>query len=172
MKRGLRILCLGPFLLLGACATSSRHRLDSLVAAQQEADQAYARGDMQQALKDYQALAQEVPGQALYWFRLGNVQFRLQQPEEAVKAYEHALRLDQGNAKAWYNLGIVRLRMAEAAFMQAAQQGSKGDPVQRQGLRMADGIAGLTGADRTAKEGDATGAAPKDAAPKPRGNGT
>jgi len=179
-RRVSRLLCLTPLLLLGACATSSRHRLDTLVATQQKADQAYAAGDMQAALKDYQALTKAVPRQAPYWFRLGNVRFRLGQPDEAVEAYRQALKLDPGNDEAWYNLGIVRLRMAEAAFVQAAQQkaeGEAGTALQQRSAGLADGIARLTGGDHADKEkADAVSApaSPPDATPPPdaRANGT
>lgn len=147
MRHRPSVVCVLPLsLLLASCATAGRHhQLSNLASTQWQAEQAYAQGNLQQALKGYQALIKAMPKQADFWFRLGNVQFRQGQPHYAAKSYLKALQIDPGNQGAWYNLGIVRLREAEAAFVQAAQQGRPSDPLQQRSTGMADGIAHLTG---------------------------
>ncbi|MGY3039857.1 cytochrome c-type biogenesis protein CcmH/NrfG [Rhodanobacter sp. TND4EL1] len=130
--------------VLVGCASSGPKHLKATLARQQQAEHAYASGNLAQALADYQALTHDMPRHADYWFRLGNVRVRMQQPDEAADAYRQALQLSPGHAKAWHNLGIVRLRQAEAAFGQSARYAVGVDaPLQQQSAQMADGIGQL-----------------------------
>jgi cytochrome c-type biogenesis protein CcmH/NrfG len=130
--------------LLCGCATSARKQLTSTIQRQQKAEQAYASGDLAQALVAYQALTRDVPGHADFWFRLGNVQVRMKRPDQAVDAYQHVLRIQPDHAKAWHNMGIIRLRQAEAAFGQSARYAAGVDPpLQQRSAQMAHGLASL-----------------------------
>ncbi|GLQ96507.1 tetratricopeptide repeat protein [Dyella mobilis] len=128
--------------LLVGCATSVPKQVESIVATQHDADDAYAHGDMPLALQRYQALTKAMPKEASYWFRLGNVQFKLMQPDAAIVSYQQAIALKPGYTEALYNLGIVRLRLAQAAFAQASQQNR--DPLAQRSAHFAYGIATLT----------------------------
>jgi len=105
---------------MSGCASSGSKRLQPTLQRQQLAEQAYAGGNLPQALADYRQLTRDMPSHADFWFRLGNVLVRLQQPDQAVDAYQHVLHIEPDHAKAWHNLGIIRLRQAEAAFAQGA----------------------------------------------------
>lgn len=113
--------------LLAGCATSPTARLSDLAAVQQQADSAYSRHDWRTAAAAYGALTQRVPGNAAYWFRLGNCYARLDRPEPAVAAYRAALQRDPHIAPAWHNLGVVLLEQSQAAFQQAAANAKSGD---------------------------------------------
>lgn len=131
--------------VLGACSASPTKQLRETVAQQQQAEQAYRSGHPEQALASYQALVRELPQNADFWFRLGNVYVRLNRPDDAVDAYRHALRIEPGHAKAWHNLGIVRMRQAEAAFAQSAQRAAGIDAdLQRDSAAMLRGIAAVS----------------------------
>lgn len=139
-------------LALAGCAGADQVRGSpvELGRLEQQATQAYAAGHYTQALTAYQQLAARVPGQAEVWFRLGNVQTRLEQLDQAADAYLHALALDPHDAKAMHNLGVVRLRQAEAAFAQSANSAGRAQPSLRgQSTRMADGIARLVSPEAT-----------------------
>jgi tetratricopeptide (TPR) repeat protein len=141
--------------LLAGCATSVPKQVESIVTTQREADDAYAHGDMQLALQRYQALTKAMPKEASYWFRLGNVEFKLMQPDAAIAAYQQAITLNPGYTEALYNLGIVRLRMAQAAFVEASRQDAAHDPLAERSAHFAYGIATLTNPASAVVHGDA-----------------
>lgn len=161
--------------LLAGCATSSVDRqLGSIVATQREADDAYAHGDMQVALQRYETLIKAVPKESSYWFRLGNVQFRLMQLDAAIASYQQAITLKPGYTEAWYNLGIVRLRMAQIAFVRGSQQAPSNDPVAAQSAHFAEGIAALTDVEHDGQHSDgqhSNATAPAAPSPTPAGQG-
>lgn len=131
-------------IVLGGCASSPSARLRTTIDQQQQAGQAYADGKLMQALSGYQALTATHPQNADFWFRLGNVNVRLERPDDAVVAYQHVLQIEPSHAKAWHNLGIIRLRQAEAAFAQSAQTAAGVDAsLQQESATMVHGIAGL-----------------------------
>ena len=147
-------------LALAGCAGTGRVRTDAVQIGrlEQETAQAYAAAHYPQALAGYRQLTARVPGHEEFWFRLGNVQTRLEHLDEAADAYLRALALDPRDAKAMHNLGVVRLRQAEAAFAQSAHSaGDAQQDLRGQSTRMADGIARLAGPDAAA---GANGASP------------
>lgn len=130
--------------LSGCASTPKTHHLKTVVAEQRQAQMAYEKGDLTQALAGYEALSQTMPSNVDFWFRLGNIHVRMEQPNLAVAAYEHALQLDSGNAKAWHNLGIVRMRQAAAAFAQSAHAaGANAPDLGRASAQMAHSLAEL-----------------------------
>lgn len=116
---------------LASCATSSTAKLSDLAAVQQQADNAYSRHDWRAAAAAYDALTQHVPGNAAYWFRLGNCYARLDQPQPAVVAYRAALQRDPHIVAAWHNLGSVLLQQSQAAFQQAFAKAKSTDPLKQ-----------------------------------------
>jgi tetratricopeptide (TPR) repeat protein len=83
-----------------------------------------AQGYYQQALEDYQLLAQsEDPPNAATYNNLGIVHGVLQQPEEAVRAFQRGLEIDPNQPKVRLNLGEMYYRLgqfkeSEACFRQ------------------------------------------------------
>jgi cytochrome c-type biogenesis protein CcmH/NrfG len=148
--------------LLAGCASHGtlpppRPAVD-VVKDTQEANQAYAAGDMRHAADLYAAIVEAQPDDADAWFRLGNARFRLQQPDEAVVAYGRAIQLRPGYPQAEYNLGVVRLKQAQAAMIASAQAGKPGDTLRRDSARIAQRLARV--ADDVGTRGKGEGGAP------------
>ncbi len=147
VMRSASLVFVATLAMLSGCATSPKtHHLKNVIAAQQRAENAYENGDLTQALAGYEALTRTLPDNVDFWFRLGNIHVRMEQPDQAVTAYEHVLHLDAEHAKAWHNLGIVRLRQAAAAFTQSAHTAGANDPeLSRASAQMAHSLATLAG---------------------------
>ena len=71
-----------------------------------EADSAYARGQYQQAIKDYEALLKQGAAPELY-YNLGNAYYRTENITRAVLNYERALLLSPGDRDIRFNLQIA-----------------------------------------------------------------
>jgi tetratricopeptide (TPR) repeat protein len=126
----------------------------------QEADRAYASGDIRRAADLYASIVERVPEDADAWFRLGNARFRLQQPDEAVVAYQRAIGIRPDHARALYNLGVVRLKQAQAAMIASAQAGKPGDALRRDGSLIAQRLAKVGEDISPAADCDCDGGAP------------
>jgi len=72
-----------------------------------EADSAYARGQFQQAVKDYEALLKQGVSTDLY-YNLGNAYYRMDEIPRAVLNYERALLLSPGDRDVRFNLQMAR----------------------------------------------------------------
>ena len=72
-----------------------------------EADEAYKKGNYQQAIKDYETLLKTSPSSTLY-YNLGNAYFRSDNITQAILAYERALELDPGDNDTRFNLEFAR----------------------------------------------------------------
>lgn len=73
----------------------------------QNADDEYAKGNYQQAIKDYQELLKTGVSPEIY-YNLGNAYFRTDNITQALLAYERALRLSPGDDDIRYNLQYAR----------------------------------------------------------------
>lgn len=73
----------------------------------QNADEEYARGNYQQAIKDYEELLKTGVSSELY-YNLGNAYFRTDNLTLALLSYERALRLSPGDDDIRYNLQYAR----------------------------------------------------------------
>lgn len=149
VKPGIRIaprwLGAGFFLLLTACANMPGKPGADLFDLQRQAAEAYQQQHYKSALAFYQRLAQQVPGDALIWFRLGNVQARLSMPDEAVASYRHALLLNPRLSKAWHNMGVIQLRQAAATYTEMATQVDPIDPLHGLALHNAEQLLQMLG---------------------------
>lgn len=145
MMRIASLVLVATMATLSGCASTPRtHHLETVVANQRQAEIDYEKGNLAQALSGYEALTRTLPSNVDFWFRLGNIHVRMEQPALAAVAYEHALQLDSGNAKAWHNLGIVRMRQAAAAFAQSAHvAGANAPELGRVSAQMAHSLAEL-----------------------------
>ena len=72
-----------------------------------EADEAYKKGNYQQAIKDYETLLKTSPSSTLY-YNLGNAYFRSDNITQAILAYERALELNPGDNDTRFNLEFAR----------------------------------------------------------------
>lgn len=81
--------------------------LQSHAITKQNADDEYAKGNYQQAIKDYQELLRSGVSADIY-YNLGNAWFRTDNITQAVLAYERALLLSPGDEDIRYNLQYAR----------------------------------------------------------------
>ena len=72
-----------------------------------EADSAYAQGNYQQAIKDYEQLLKKGVSTDLY-YNLGNAYYRMDEMPRAVLNYERALLLSPGDGDVRFNLQMAR----------------------------------------------------------------
>lgn len=124
-----------------------------LLAIRKEAEQHYEAQDYAKALPLYERLVKGVPGDALSWFQLGNVQARLKLNNQAVKSYEQAVQLDPNLSKAWHNMGLLQLQQSANSFTQMAQLTKEEDPLSDRAMKMSQGTLALL--DRKAEAGAA-----------------
>ena len=80
--------------------------LSTSAVTKAEADSAYARGQYQQAIKDYEALLKQGAAAELY-YNLGNAYYRTENITRAVLNYERALLLAPGDRDIRINLQIA-----------------------------------------------------------------
>ena len=80
--------------------------LSASAVTKAEADSAYARGQYQQAIKDYEALLKQGAAAELY-YNLGNAYYRTENITRAVLNYERALLLAPGDRDIRINLQIA-----------------------------------------------------------------
>ena len=81
--------------------------MTSFAVTKVEADSAYARGEYQQAIKDYEALLKHGASADLY-YNLGNAYYRTENITRAVLNYERALLLSPGDRDIRFNLQIAQ----------------------------------------------------------------
>lgn len=143
MKSRCCVAVLTMILLVGCVSTVPHKEVAAILALQQQAEAAYAQGDMAQALSSYRVLLDAMPGDTTIWFRLGNIYARLDQPQDAVAAYRQVLQRDAVHAKAWHNLGVVLLQQAQEAFSRSEQTARGDDMLRDQSHAMANAIADL-----------------------------
>ncbi len=130
-----RLTAIFIFLLLSGCQTISQNDPELIrtgnTLAEDEiiARTAYENKDYVQAERAYKRLTLDMPGDALSWYKLGNIYARKNNPGEAQKAYKEALLRDPNNAKIWHNLGVVQLRKAVLSFLNVKQNSEPGSPL-------------------------------------------
>lgn len=127
--------------VLGGCGGETTRReaqpaasLD-FEASAAAAREAYEARDWRTAERHYAVLAKEIPQEAEYWFRLGNIYARTGRPDLAVRAYRETLVRDADFAKAWFNMGIVQLRQAANSFLKMEIHVAEDDPMRVQAGR-------------------------------------
>jgi len=81
--------------------------LSAQAVTKTDADSAYARGNYQQAVKDYEALLKQGVSTDLY-YNLGNAYYRMDEMPHAVLNYERALLLSPGDRDVRFNLQMAR----------------------------------------------------------------
>ncbi|MCD8289379.1 MAG: BatD family protein [Prevotella sp.] len=81
-------------------------------ATKQMADAEYAKGNYQEAIKEYNEVLADGVSAALY-FNLGNAYYRTENITQAVLAYERALKLSPSDDDIRFNLQLARSRTAD-----------------------------------------------------------
>lgn len=106
MTRRLALTAL--FLLSCAPALPARAADSEAETGFQEANRLYEKGEFDEALQRYAALASRGFGGVSLFYNLGNVHFRRGQRGEAVLWYERAARLAPRDSDVLFNLGLAR----------------------------------------------------------------
>ena len=81
--------------------------LSANAVTKQNADDEYAKGNYQQAIKDYQEILKTGVSSEIY-YNLGNAYFRTDNITQALLAYERALQLSPGDNDIRFNLQYAR----------------------------------------------------------------
>ena len=89
---------------------------DSVDAQLDEADVLYRQGNLEAAAGIYKSLLKSESGNAIAYYRLGNIAFRGKQLKRASFYFQKALELQPDNDRAHYNLAVTHLSMAERHF--------------------------------------------------------
>lgn len=113
-------------LTAAACQSAPGRGGGDLLALKQKADQAYDEGRMLDAERYYQRILEEAPNTAQVWFRLGNINLRVDRLEAAVHAFRQCLTYDRNDVRCWNNLSVAYVQMAAATLEQGSEQ--VGDP--------------------------------------------
>ncbi|WP_158543468.1 tetratricopeptide repeat protein [Dyella solisilvae] len=152
--------------VLCGCTGPSAHRhgidINSQLAIQKHAEDAYKSGRYADAIADYRVLTADMPKNADYWYRMGNALVRMDKPDDAVLAYQAALLRNPEHAGAWHNLAIVRLRQSIAALEQTSNMAKDDARLRESSMVLAKALRDLS-VERAAT--DETGAAPAKAGP-------
>ena len=125
--------------LTGVKETEETPKVDFL-ALKEEADFAYLNNDMVTSERNYKILVQEIPGEALFWFRLANVYVRTNRPDAAISLYREAVIRDPEFSKAWYNLGIVQLKQTAFSLNEMLIYTDRNDPLYSKAATMLEEI--------------------------------
>jgi len=97
----------------------------------QEAGRAYQQSRWIEAVRLYQRVVEQVPGDTDAWFRLGNTYAQQGAFQRAIHAYEKSLAQDAEQPKAWFNLSTAYLLNAQSAMRGAHSRLRDGDPAKR-----------------------------------------
>ncbi len=121
---------------------------DAALEAVHQADALYAQAQYGKAQAAFKGLVQAHPGNAYFWFRLGNCETQLGRYPEAISAFEHARGIDPWDGRFIYNLAIAHSAMARDAFDQARAKLPVGSPLRReaeQNRRLMEAAVGAAG---------------------------
>lgn len=129
MRRLLPILAL----LLGACASLPQ---EPLALRHEAAELAYRDGQWLQAAGLYRELAQAVPHNTEFHFRLANSNARAGLLYEAAEAYREVLQRDPSHGRAWFNLGLIELELARSALEAAETRLPRGHPARARAVQL------------------------------------
>lgn len=128
---------------LTGCATTEQieetPKVD-LFELKAQADAAYLADDLEASERDYQVLVEELPEEAIHWFRLGNIYVRTNRPSAAVNLYREAVLRNPEYGKAWYNLSIVQLKQTAYSLNEMLLYTDISDPLHNKAQKMLQGI--------------------------------
>lgn len=94
-------------MLLALCMIFSA--MGASAATKKEADDAYAKGNYQQAIKTYELLLKKNPSAEMY-FNLGNAYYRSDNIPQAIIAYNKASLISPADADIQHNLSVARTK--------------------------------------------------------------
>jgi Ca-activated chloride channel family protein len=106
-----------PRLLAGFALLLPILGADQAEIAVREGNTLYAAGQYEDALREYEAAAEQLPGSAVVEFNRGNALFKNLDQEQALDRYMAALNTEDPElaSRAKYNIGVIKYRQALAA---------------------------------------------------------
>ena len=129
-----------------ACGTAGCATLvttDGLYKILEQADQAYSRGDWNEAENLYKIIETKSPQDANSEFRLGNAYANQGRYDEAIIAYRKAIVRDPRSAKAYNNLAIAHMKEAEKAFVNSVMHLTPNDSFGGRACEMLGEVRGM-----------------------------
>ena len=126
-------------LFLTACA-SNEVKPVQIPELQREAARAYQLKNWKEAEERYAELVNLLPGEAMLWFRLGNVYAHTHKPDEAIAAYKEALVRDPKLSKAWHNMSVMSLRQTTHLFIEMVKYLEPDDPLYKKAVSTAEAL--------------------------------
>ncbi len=140
-----RVFILVVLLNLVACTTANTKNTEEqpkrdLIEVLEEANIAYENDDFVTSEKNYGILIKELPEEAEYWFRLGNIYVRTNRHQDAIGLYREAVLRNPQFAKAWYNMSIVQLKQTAFSLNEMLIYTDKKDPLYSKGATMLEQI--------------------------------
>lgn len=139
------LTCLALLMLSGCNALQPKPAeedtaLVDLLETRKQANEAYLNDDLATAEKHYTTLIKEMPQEAEFWFRLGNIYVATDRPYASMNLYREAVIRDPKFAKAWYNLGVVQLKQTAFSLNEMLIYTDKQDPLYSKATEMLDDI--------------------------------
>ncbi len=112
--------------ILSASNKNNEARKALCYALQELGNQAHRNGNFTQAEACFEEITQHQPGNAVYWYNLGNAQRELGKPQAALQSFKKSIQLEPNDADAHNNLGNVQrelgmLDKAIASYEKALQ---------------------------------------------------
>jgi len=126
MKKNIFLLLLFGLFLTGCATTVPPLKIETVMA---EAKAAYQAKNWKVAEEKFGQLVSLMPGEAEFWFKLGNIYARTNQPDKAITAYKEVVIRNPKFAKAWHNLSVMSLRQTTHMFIEMLQYLDPEDPL-------------------------------------------
>lgn len=105
-----------------AATTTPPRQARPSISAVNQADALYSQGQFELARESFHQLTEQYPGNAFFWFRLGNCEAQLAQYPQALQAFQQAIALDPTDGRFSYNLAFVYGALARDSFAKAQTQ--------------------------------------------------
>lgn len=105
-----------------AATTIPPRRAQPSISAVNRAEALYSQEQFELARESFHQLTEQYPGNAFFWFRLGNCEAQLAQYPQALQAFQQAIALDPTDGRFSYNLAFVYGALARDSFAKAQAQ--------------------------------------------------
>lgn len=125
IKNTLLIILLSLF-LTGCTTIEPQLKIETVM---QEAKAAYQAKNWKLAEEKFALLVSLMPGEAEFWYKLGNIYAHTNQPAKAITAYKEVIIRNTKFTKAWHNLSVMSLRQTTHLFIEMLQYMDPNDPL-------------------------------------------
>jgi len=137
MKKYILSLIFISLFLTGCATTQPQLKIEEVM---DEAQIAYKDKNWKVAEEKFAQLVSLLPGEPEFWFKLGNIYARTNQPNKAITAYKEVVIRNPKLAKAWHNLSVMSLRQTTHLFIEMLQYLNPNDPLFKRAKKTADDL--------------------------------